>query len=501
MTATLWLLGDQLAPRHLAQMPDSALDDLRILMIESAARACRLDYHPKKLVLLFSAMRHRAEALRKEGYQVDYRQAGDMVGALRAHCEAHHPDRLLTVEASSYRGQQFQQGLGDEIGIPVQILPNHQFLSNRFDPLPDVKSGENVRQETFYRAMRRYFNLMMDDDGKPLGGKWNFDKQNRQTLPEDLDPPDPVTFEPDELTLKVIEDVAENYQGVGDVSDFRLPVTPEDAQRAADDFFSNRFAKFGTYEDAMSRGHDVVFHSKLSPCINLGLLDPLDLAQRAEVAYREDRVTINNAEGFIRQVIGWREYMFWQYRRLMPDLAEGNTFDTHRPVPEFFWTGETEMNCLKHVLGRVLRDGYAHHIERLMILSNFCTLAGFEPQEVLDWFQSTFIDAYDWVMVPNVIGMGLYADGGQIGTKPYIASANYINKMSDYCKGCCYKHNERTEEDACPFNFLYWGFLLQHEDRLRENSRMARMLYNLKYLDEDERERVRDAVDTFLGGM
>ncbi|MFW5714200.1 MAG: hypothetical protein ACOCYU_05960 [Brevefilum sp.] len=248
----------------------------------------------------------------------------------------------------------------------------------------------------------------------------------------------------------------------------------------------------------MSQDHAVLFHSKLSAYLNLGLLDPLDLARRAEQAYLDEKVEINNTEGFIRQVVGWREYMVWQYQRLMPGLAEGNAFDAQRKLPEFFWTGETTMNCLKNVLTRVLKDGYAHHIERLMLLANFCTLAGIRPQVVLDWFTSAFIDAYDWVMVPNVIGMGLYADGGRIGTKPYVASANYVNKMSDYCGGCHYGKNQRTGEGACPFNFLYWGFLLQHEEKLRENPRMARMLYNLKYLDEEERKKVSEAVGRFL---
>ena len=501
MSATLWLLGDQLAPQHLACVPGTVRKDLRILMIESDARARRLDYHPKKLVLLFSAMRHRAEALQEDGFEVDYRKSDDMLGALRAHCEAYHPERLLTVNASSYRGGQFQQGLTAQLGIPVEILPNHQFLCNRYDPLPEAKLGETIRQETFYRAMRQHFNLLMDDGGKPLGGKWNFDKQNRKPLPADIDPPEPIIFEPEDVAGAVIDEVAEAYPGVGELEEFDLPVTHADAQRAADDFFLNRLAKFGTYEDAMSQAHAVLYHSKLSPCINLGLLDPQELAQRAETAYHEGRVTINNAEGFIRQVIGWREYMFWQYHRLMPELAAGNTFDAQQALPGFFWTGQTGMNCLKHVLARVLNDGYAHHIERLMVLSNFCTLAGIEPRAVLDWFQSAFIDASDWVMVPNVIGMGLFADGGQIGTKPYIASANYIHKMSDYCKICRYDHNQRTREDACPFNFLYWGFLLEHEDRLRENPRMARMLYNLKYLDDAERKRVREAVAGFLERM
>jgi len=338
----------------------------------------------------------------------------------------------------------------------------------------------------------------MAANGEPEGGQWNYDKQNRKPLPAEAIPPEPISFQPDALTREVMDEIKTLDPSFGTLAGFDLAVTSADAQRAADDFFEHRLVHFGTYEDAMSREHAVLYHSKLSPYLNLGLLDPLDLARRAEAAYRAGRVTLNNAEGFIRQVIGWREYMFWQYQRLMPDLADGNTFRADRPLPAFFWTGDTEMNCLRHVLARVMRDGYVHHIERLMLLSNFCTLTGILPQAVLDWFQSAFIDAYHWVMVPNVNGMGLFADGGRIGTKPYIASANYINKMGDYCSECRYRHTQRTGKDACPFNFLYWGFLLQHEEHLRKNPRMARMLYNLKYLDVEERAAVRRDVARFL---
>lgn len=498
MRTTFWILGDQLTPDHPALNKDSVREDVSILMVESEACIGRRPYHPKKLVLLLSAMRHRAQSLRQAGFTVDYRQDKNMLGGLQKHCDEHRPERLITMAASSYRGREFQQGLSELLGMPVEILPNIQFLSENFDPLPNVDVDEDVRQERFYRAMRRHWGLLMDPDGQPQGGQWNFDKQNRKPLPADINPPEPLRFEPDPLTAQVMDEINQGEAGFGSLESFSLAVTPEDAQRAADDFFENRLAYFGTYEDAMSKEYALLYHSGLSPYINLGLLDPLDLARRAEHAYLEGRVAINNAEGFIRQVIGWREYMVWQYKRLMPELAEGNTFDAQRALPEFFWTGETDMNCLRHVLARCLKEGYAHHIERLMLLSNFCTLAGLRPKAVLGWFQSAFIDAYDWVMVPNVIGMGLYADGGRIGTKPYIASANYINKMGDFCKDCQYKHTQRTGEEACPFNFLYWGFLLQHENYLRENPRMARMLYNLKYLDEEERKRVREAVERFL---
>jgi deoxyribodipyrimidine photolyase-related protein len=498
MTITIWILGDQLTPDHPAinQLYDH--EHVRILMIESKACIGRLPFHPKKLVLLLSAMRHRGESLRKAGFSVDYRQGENMLRGLLEHCNEYQPERLITMRASSYQGYEFQLGLSKRLGVSVEILPNNQFLSNRFDPLPDIDLEDDVRQECFYRAMRRHWGLLMDSDRQPVGGVWNFDKQNRKPLPSEIDPPAAIRFDPDPLTGQVMDEIDQQHRGFGVLDGFNLAVTPAEAQRAADDFIENRLAYFGTYEDAMSKKHTLLYHSKLSPYLNLGLLDPLDLARRAEEAYREGRVTINNAEGFIRQVIGWREYMVWQYQRLMPKLAEANMFNAQHPLPEFFWSCETDMNCLRHVLIRVRKDGYAHHIERLMLLSNFCTLAGIAPKAVLDWFQSAFIDAYDWVMVTNVIGMGLHADGGRIGTKPYIASANYINKMGDYCKDCRYKHTKRTGGDACPFNFLYWRFLLQHEDSLRENPHMARMLHNLKYLGEEERERVRRAGKVFL---
>ncbi len=346
--------------------------------------------------------------------------------------------------------------------------------------------------------MRKHFHLLMTLGDEPEGGQWNFDQQNRKPLPDDLIPPVALTFKPDQITQKVIEEIQEKFETVGDFEGFDLAVTPQEAEKAAMDFFEHRLPYFGSYEDAMRQSEALLFHSKLSAYINLGLLEPLKLAQIAEQAYFEGKAELNNVEGFIRQVIGWREYMAWQYQRLDPEIFEANVWGFDRGLPSFFWDGDTPMNCLKHVLQRVLKDGYAHHIERLMVLSNFCLLAEFDPKLVFDWFSSLFIDAYDWVMVPNVYGMGLYADGGRVATKPYIASANYINKMSDFCGDCEFNHRKRVGEGACPFNFLYWHFLLTHEKELKGNYRMARMLYNLKYLDEDERKAVLRQAEEFL---
>jgi deoxyribodipyrimidine photolyase-related protein len=501
MPLTVWILGDQLLSPHPAllsiekQVPRQ---EIILLMVESREQAQRLPYHAKKLVLLFSAMRHYADGLRDAGYRVDYRAAANTTEAIFLHWQEYRPDRLVMMAASSVRGRRFQQSLAQNLGVETLIMPNSQFLSDIYDPLPDVAPGKPVRQETFYRGMRQQFKLLIDDYGQPVGGKWNYDQKNRQSLPKNLIPPEMIRFEPDALTKQVIDEVGQFDRLTGSAAGFDLAVTREGALRAVDDFLAHRLPNFGTYEDAMRQIDAVIFHSKLAVYLNLGLLTPLELVQAAERCFYDGTAEINNVEGFIRQVIGWREYMYWQYQRLMPGLAAENCWGSANPLPTFFWHGETRMNCLSQVIQRVLDAGYAHHIERLMLLSNFCLLADIDPDQVYDWFSSAFIDAYEWVMVPNVYGMGLYADGGQISTKPYIASANYINKMSDYCQVCSFDKNQRTGENACPFNFLYWYFLLKHQEKLRKNYRMARMLHNLKFLDGEEKSAVQDQAQRFL---
>ncbi|MBW6466182.1 MAG: cryptochrome/photolyase family protein [Brevefilum sp.] len=504
MPLTVWILGDQLLSPHpaLQSLEKQVLrQEIILLLIESREQAQRLPYHAKKLVLLYSAMRHYADGLRAAGYRVDYRVASNITEAITSHWQEFRPNRLVTMAASSVRGRRFQQSLAQKLGIATHIIPNSQFLSGVYDPLPDVEPGQLVRQEQFYRGMRRQFKLLMDDQGRPVGGTWNYDQKNRQPLPKDLTPPEMIRFEPDALTKQVMVEVGQFDHLTGSAAGFDLAVTREGAQQAADDFYTHRLPYFGTYEDAMRQSAPVIFHSKLAAYLNIGLLTPLELVRAAEGCYYDGTAEINNVEGFIRQVIGWREYMYWQYQRLMPGLGAENYWGSANPLPTFFWSGETRMNCLRQVIQRVLDAGYVHHIERLMLLSNFCLLADIHPDQVYDWFSSAFIDAYEWVMAPNVYGMGLYADGGQIATKPYIASANYINKMSDYCLACSFDKNKRTGEHSCPFNFLYWHFLLKHQDKLRKNYRMARMLHNLKFLDDDEKAAVQAQAQRFVGAM
>ncbi len=501
---SVWILGDQLLRDHPALRAAGELAaraDICVVLVESEQRLKRLPYHRKKLVLLLSAMRHYAEELRAAGYTVDIQRAESTGQALRSHVAAWKPARLLTMAAAEYRGRRFQhEQLSGLLGVPVEVLPNTQFLCGRFDPFP--KPGKKVILENFYRAMRKHWGVLLDEQGEPVGGAWNFDRENRKPLPRGgLPLPPPLSFAPDALTQQVMHEVAGMAHGVGSVDGFDLAVTQRDAEAAFEDFLQRRLHNFGPYEDAMSVRSAVLFHSLLSPALNIGLLDPLTLVQRAEQAYHDGLAPLASVEGFIRQVIGWREYIYWRYWQQMPGLLTANGWQHTRPLPRFFWDGATEMNCLKHVVARVIEMGYSHHIERLMVITNFCMVAGIDPAAVNAWFLGFYVDAYEWVVAPNVIGMGLNADGGQIATKPYIASANYIHKMSDYCAGCRFNPKVRTGEDACPFNFLYWNFLLEHEATLRANPRFGPAVLGLKHLDAAERAAVRQQAAAFLAAL
>jgi deoxyribodipyrimidine photolyase-related protein len=503
--ASVWILGDQLLAQHpalAAAEQNRARENLRVVLVESAARSRRLPYQRKKLVLLFSAMRHYAEALRERGYAVDYVGSPTFLDGLRQHIAAWQPERLFVMAASEWREREFQQvQLADSLDVPVTVVPNTQFLVGRFEPYPGAEADKRIVMEHFYRRMRHHFDVLLTPEGEPVGGRWNYDAENRKPLPRDAQPPPAPAFPPDDITRAVMAEVEATGHGVGTVRGFDLAVTRPQALAAFDDFLANRLADFGPYEDAMSRRHPTLFHSVLSPYLNIGLLEPLELIEAAQRAYHQCLAPINSVEGFVRQVLGWREYIYWQYWRLMPGLLEANAWEAQRPLPGFFWDGQTEMDCLRHSLQRAIDTGYTHHIERLMLLCNFCLLAGVRPQAVNDWFLSFYIDAYEWVMAPNVIGMGLNADGGSIATKPYIASASYINKMSDYCRSCCYDYQQRAGEDACPFNFLYWIFLLEHEATLRANPRLGRNVLSLRYLDEEERISVLRRARSFLDGL
>ncbi len=462
-------------------------------MIESTARAKIQPYHKRKLVLIYAVMRHFADDLRAAGWTVDYYpEAEGYAEPLAAHVARFRPTALRSMTQSEWGANERLQALAAVHRVPIAFTPHVNFISEDADFARLAKHADaRVTMETFYRGMRKKTGLLMDG-AEPAGGAWNYDAENREKPNPKISYPAPLRFEPDTITREVIAFVERRFADhPGIVGDFAIPVCRADALRALDDFIEHRLDTFGPQQDAMLRGRRTMSHSLLSAAINTCLLDPAEVCERAERAYRRGTARLSSVEGFIRQVIGWREYIWRIYWRMMPEYRTRNALNAHLPLPAFYWTGETEMACLHDALSATLETAYAHHIQRLMVLGNFALIAGFDPIDTNDWFWAMFIDGYDWVMVPNVIGMTLHADGGYVGTKPYAASANYINGMSDYCKPCRYDPKQLDGEDACPFNALYWDFLARNEERFTKNPRMGVVMRNWQGRASEWRVRVR----------
>ena len=477
---SVWITGDQCSP-HNSALAGLDKGSNAVVMIESVARARLRPYHKRKLVLIYAVMREFAASLRAQGWTVDYyAERDDFEGPLAEHVRRRRPRGLRMMHQSEYGANEAMVGAAQRLGLPIEITPHTNFISDAHDLDRLFRPGQKrVTMETFYRSMRRRTGLLMDA-GVPAGGQWNYDARNRKPPRKGMAFPPPWRPALRDSTRDAIAMVERRFADhPGMIGTWDVPIRREDALRAADDFFEHRLNDFGPYEDAMVRGEPVMYHSALSPLINVGLLHPLELCERAERAYRNGTVRIESAEAFIRQLLGWREFIWQLYWRLMPEYRTRNALHADMPVPEFFTSGETDMACLREALGQVQQRGWTHHILRLMVLGNFALIAGFDPQAFTDWFSCMFVDGYDWVMVPNVVGMTLFADGGVVGTKPYAASANYINTMSDYCAGCRYDPKRLTEDDACPFNALYWDFLARNESAFAANPRMALVMKNL----------------------
>jgi deoxyribodipyrimidine photolyase-related protein len=364
-----------------------------------------------------------------------------------------------------------------------------------------AKGRKQFRLEFFYRETRRKTGLLMDGN-QPAGGQWNFDQDNRKRLPKSMVPPPRFLPQPDALTREVIEFVRTRFADhFGDLEPFVFATTRAGAEAARDHFIGEILPGFGDWQDAMAKGEPWMWHSILSIYLNCGLLDPLDVCRRAEAEWRAGRAPLNAVEGFIRQIIGWREYVRGIYWLKMPEYAETNALEAHRPLPDFFWTGETDMRCMSDAIGQTKRHAYAHHIQRLMVTGNFALIAGLDPHAVNEWYLLVYADAYEWVELPNTHGMALHADGGLMASKPYAASGNYINKMSDYCSSCAYDVRARTGARACPFNFLYWDFIARNQSRLQSNQRMALIYKSFERLPEDDVSAMRNDAAAFLDGL
>ena len=496
MATGIWVLGDQLWADQAALQCDRSAP---VILIESRRHVRERRYHRQKLVLVWSAMRHFAAELEAAGRRVTYirsddTKADDFETPLREWLDSEGIADLKVMEPADRPFARLIESL--DLPCDIQLVSNNHFLWSVEDFRDWADGRKSLVMESFYREGRKRYDILLDhpESGskkpQPVGGQWNYDKQNRKPPKGDIDPPEPLWFEPDETTQAVMATVAQ-MDTFGELDGFGWAVTRGQALAVLEDFVTNRLTTFGPYQDAMVTGEDTLWHALLSPYLNIGLLQPLEVIDAVAAAYEDSDVPLNSVEGFIRQVLGWREYMRGLYSYVDADYPEGNYFDHEQPLPEFFWTGDTPMNCLHQSIDQAKRTGYNHHIQRLMILSNFALIAGLNPQEGESWFHAAFIDAYDWVMQPNVIGMGLFADGGVLATKPYAASANYVNRMSDYCKGCQYNHKARTGENACPFNFFYWDFLARHRDKLQSQGRMNFILANLDKMAPEEYDTIR----------
>lgn len=498
------VLGDQLDERNpaLAQL-DPARDT--VLLVEAPDESTHVRSHKARIALFLAAMRHFAQRLRHAGHSVAYLRIGShphrsLEAAWRAEMAFRKPARVVCCEPGDWRVLAMLQRCCAEAGTPLEVPIDPHFVCTGEDFRRWAGDAASLRMESFYRRLRSREQVLMDD-GKPAGGRWNFDEDNRKSFgakgPGRL--PASASFAPDGVTREAIADVERHFAAhPGSTASFDWPVTPEESKRALESFVRERLPGFGAHQDAMWTGMTFGWHAKLSAALNLKLLDPREAIAGAERAYREGRAPLASVEGFVRQMLGWREFIRGVYWRDMPALADANYFAHRRTLPSWYWSGHTQMQCMRETIGQTMEHGYAHHIQRLMITGNFALLAQVLPQDACDWYLAVYVDAVDWVERPNTAGMALYADGGRFTSKPYVASGQYVKRMSNYCRGCRYDPAKSSGPDACPVTTLYWRFVLDHERWLARQPRTALMARNAARLDAATRTEIRRTSDRVL---
>ena len=506
MARLIFILGDQLT-RSVSSLRDANPARDVVLMAEVADETRYVPHHPQKIVFILSAMRHFAEELRAEGFTVDYirlddrHNSGSFGGELKRALKRHPVSEVVMTEPGEWRVLQMMQDWRETLPVPLTICDDDRFIASLAEFAQWAAGRKQLRMEYFYRDMRKKTGFLMEAD-EPLGGAWNFDADNRKALPKQHQPPKRKRFEADAITRDVIDLVAKRFPNAyGSLEPFGWAVTRADALKAFDDFIKQGIASFGDYQDAMQTDAPFLYHSLISLYLNIGLLTAREVCARVDGLARKNKVPLNAAEGFIRQIIGWRDYVRGLYWLKMTDYAEANALQAKRDLPAFFWTGSTDLHCLKQCIGDTLRHAYAHHIQRLMVIGNFSLLAGLDPKQVSEWFLAVYADAFEWVELPNVAGMALFADGGVMASKPYAASGAYIDRMSNYCQDCHYSPKERTGPKACPFNYLYWDFLDRNAKALSRNPRMGMPYKNLRAMDEKRLADIRRDAKAFLSGL
>ena len=480
------MLGDQLTLDLAAIKRANKSKDV-IIMAEVDAEAEYVKHHPKKIAFIFSAMRHFADTLKASGWRVLYSKIDDpqnshnIIGEVLRYAEKVEANELFVTKPGEWRLIE----LLENTPLKVSIIEDDRFIASHAEFENWAHDKKALRMEFFYREMRRKTGLLMDSD-KPTGGKWNFDQENRKSPPKEIITTEPTIFKHDEITKDVLALVNERYSShFGEIYPFDYAVTPEDANIILDKFIQHSLPFFGDYQDAMMLNEPFLYHALISLYLNTGLLDPLETCRKVEEAFINGDAPLNAVEGFIRQIIGWREYIRGIYFLKGPGYTDQNYLKAKRKLPSFYWSGDTKMRCVSQAVLQTKNHSYAHHIQRLMVTGNFALLADVDPKEVHQWYLSVYIDAFEWVEAPNTLGMSQFSDGGLVASKPYISSGAYINRMSNYCKSCHYDVKDKLGDVACPFNALYWDFLIRHKDKFSSNPRMAQMYRNWERQDEN----------------
>lgn len=499
MVNLVLVLGDQLSDNLSALAEADKATDV-VVIAEVASEASYVPHHPKKIAFTFTAMRKFAAYLQESGWRVAYtrfddpQNAGSIPAELLRRAEEFDTDLVLATEPGEWR----LIAALNEIPLRLTLLEDSRFLCPHAQFGAWAEGRKALRMEYFYREMRRKTGLLMEGD-KPVGGKWNFDHDNRKPASGDLFRKAPPAVQDDTVLGEVLDLVETRFpDNFGTLRPFQFQTDRAGALRALDHFITHALPDFGAYQDAMLANDPYLYHAVIGLYLNAGLLEPLEVCERAAQAYAQGHAPLNSVEGFIRQIIGWREFMRGVYFLEGPDYTSRNALGHDRALPALYWGGDTQMNCLKHAVGQTRDLAYAHHIQRLMVTGNFALLAGVDPAHVHEWYLAVYADAYEWVEAPNVIGMSQFADGGIVGSKPYVSSGAYIDRMSDYCAGCHYRVKDKTGSHACPFNLLYWHFLIRHRDRFAGNPRMAQMYRTFDRMDEERRNTVLAEAETFL---
>jgi deoxyribodipyrimidine photolyase-related protein len=496
------ILGDQLSD-DLSALREGDPSRDTVVMAEVMGEATYVPHHPKKIAFLFAAMRKFAARLEGQGWRVCYSRLDDpenthtIQGELLRRAAETGATEVIATEPGEFR----LIAALEECPIPVHQFPDDRFLCSHGEFDQWAAGRKDLRMEWFYREMRRKTGLLMAGD-QPAGGKWNYDHDNRKPAPDQITFEGPLRIAPDAITEEVLALVESRFPAnFGTLRPFWFATDHEGARRALDHFIAHALPRFGDFQDAMLDGNRFLYHAVISMYLNAGLLGWREVCDAAEAAHRANEAPLNAVEGFIRQIIGWREFMRGIYFRQGPDYTRMNTLGHDRALPGFYWSGDTKMRCMSRAIEQTRDEAYAHHIQRLMVTGNFALLAGIDPYQVHEWYLAVYADAYEWVEAPNVIGMSQFADGGIVGSKPYVSGGNYINKMSDYCKGCRYDVGEKTGEGACPFNYLYWAFLHRHRDRFGRNPRMAQMYRTWMKMSDDKRQATLDSAEDFLARL